>query len=94
MRLTRREYLRLAGCAGISRLTGLAAELAAPLFVEIPPKASAISFTHDAAMSQRRHLPETMGAGVAFLDYDNDGWMDLYMVNAGPCDFYSPSKPV
>ena len=45
-------------------------------------------------MSQRRHLPETMGAGVAFLDYDNDGWMDLYMVNSGPCDFYTPAKPV
>ena len=45
-------------------------------------------------MSPRRHLPETMGAGVAFLDYDNDGWMDLYLVNAGPCDFYTPTKPV
>jgi len=45
-------------------------------------------------MSPRRHLPETMGAGVAFLDYDNDGWMDLYLVNAGPCDFYTPAKPV
>ena len=44
-------------------------------------------------MSQRRHLPETMGAGVAFIDYDNDGWMDLYFVNSGPCDFYTPSKP-
>ena len=45
-------------------------------------------------MSPRRHLPETMGAGVAFLDYDNDGWMDLYMVNSGPSDFYTPSKPI
>jgi len=69
-------------------------ETAPPLFLEIPPKSSGIAFVHDAAMSQRRHLPETMGAGVAFLDYDNDGWMDLYFVNAGPCDFYTPSKPV
>ena len=35
-----------------------------------------------------------MGAGVAFIDYDNDGWMDLYLVNSGPSDFYTPSKPV
>jgi hypothetical protein len=27
---------------------------------------------------------------VAFLDYDNDGWMDIYLVNSGPSDFYRP----
>ncbi len=94
MHLTRREYLRLASCAAASRLTAFPVEAAAPLFVEVPPKVSGISFVHDSAMSPRRHLPETMGAGVAFLDYDNDGWMDLYLVNAGPCDFYTPAKPV
>ena len=36
------------------------------------------------------YLPETIGSGCAFLDYDHDGWMDLYLVNSGPCDFYSP----
>ncbi len=45
-------------------------------------------------MSAHRYLPETMGPGLAFLDYDNDGWMDLYLVNSGPCDFYTPSKPL
>ena len=94
MHLTRRQWLQLGTCAGISRLSGLPAGPSSPLFVEIPPKVSGISFMHDAAMSARRHLPETMGAGVAFLDYDNDGWMDLYLVNAGPCDFYTPSKTV
>ena len=38
------------------------------------------------------YLPETLGPGCAFLDYDNDGWMDIYLVNSGPCDFYTPSK--
>jgi hypothetical protein len=45
-------------------------------------------------MSPERYLPETMGPGVAFLDYDNDGWMDIYMVNSGPCDFYKPDRPL
>jgi enediyne biosynthesis protein E4 len=36
------------------------------------------------------YLPETTGAGCAFLDYDNDGWLDIYLVNSGKCDFYSP----
>jgi hypothetical protein len=91
---TRREWLWLTAGAGASRLTGSPAPAAPPLFLEISPQSSGIAFVHDAAMSPRRHLPETMGAGVAFLDYDNDGWMDLYFVNSGPCDFYTPSKPV
>jgi hypothetical protein len=40
------------------------------------------------------HLPETVGPGCAFVDYDNDGWMDIYLVNSGPCDFYQPAKPL
>jgi hypothetical protein len=39
-------------------------------------------------------LPETTGAGCAFLDYDNDGWMDIYLVNSGRCDFYDPAPPL
>lgn len=42
-------------------------------------------------MSDDRFLPETTGAGCAFLDFDNDGWMDLYLVNSGPSDFYKPT---
>ncbi len=35
-----------------------------------------------------------MGAGCAFFDYDNDGWMDIYLVNSGKCDFYDPNPPL
>jgi enediyne biosynthesis protein E4 len=45
-------------------------------------------------MSPNRYLPETLGPGCAFLDYDNDAWMDLYLVNSGPCDFFQPTKPL
>ena len=40
------------------------------------------------------YLPETTGAGCGFLDYDNDGWMDIYLVNSGKCDFYDPQPPL
>jgi hypothetical protein len=40
------------------------------------------------------YLPETTGAGCAFFDYDNDGWMDIYLVNSGRCDFYHPQPPL
>src|SRR5688572_16589110 len=32
----------------------------------------------------RYFLPEVMGGGAAWLDYDLDGWLDLYLVNGGP----------
>ncbi len=40
------------------------------------------------------YLPETTGAGCAFIDYDNDGWMDIYLVNSGECDFFKPQPPL
>ena len=43
---------------------------------------------------RRDFLPETTGAGCAFFDYDNDGWMDIYLVNSGKCDFFDPNPPL
>ena len=59
-------------------------------FLEIPPSASGINWTHSNGRSAEMFLPETTGAGCAFLDYDNDGWMDMYLVNSGQCDFFNP----
>ena len=98
---SRRDFLRVAGLAGVAaaaglpswRTTGLRA--APPVFEEIPPSVSGITWVHENAMSPERYLPETMGPGVAFFDYDNDGWMDLFMVNSGgPVDFYTPKAPL
>jgi enediyne biosynthesis protein E4 len=63
-------------------------------FIEVPSSASGITFKHTAAHSAQKYLPETTGAGCAFLDYDNDGWMDIYFVNSGKCDFYNPDPPL
>ncbi|HEX8872125.1 MAG TPA: VCBS repeat-containing protein, partial [Candidatus Acidoferrum sp.] len=64
------------------------------LFEEIPPSQSGIHWRHVAGMSPEKHLPETSGAGCAFLDFDGDGWMDIYLVNSGKCDFYDPKPPL
>jgi hypothetical protein len=40
-----------------------------------------LHFTHNNAASGKKYLPETMSSGVAFLDYDNDGWQDILLVN-------------
>ncbi|MGH9762209.1 MAG: FG-GAP repeat domain-containing protein, partial [Blastocatellia bacterium] len=64
------------------------------LFEEIPSAISGITWVHENAMSPDRYLPEAIGPGCAFFDYDNDGWMDIYLVNSGACDFWKPSKPI
>jgi enediyne biosynthesis protein E4 len=65
-----------------------------PYFEPIAPEQTGIVWKHDNAMSVRRYLPESMGPGVAIFDYDNDGWMDLYFVNSGPADFFTPDHPL
>jgi hypothetical protein len=98
--LSRRALLRNIGIlAGTSRLASLPFLLgenatALPAFEEIPPSLSGITWTHTAGKSAAKHLPETSGAGCAFLDYDNDGWMDIYLVNSGKTDFYDPPRPL
>jgi len=63
-------------------------------FEEVPPKTSGITWVHNNAHSPERHLPETVGSGCAFFDYDNDGWMDIYLVNSGSADFFTPTTPL
>src|SRR5215831_10114632 len=68
--------------------------MAAVTFQEVPASKSGITWVHNNAHSEERYIPETVGPGCAFLDYDNDGWMDIYLVNSGPCDFYTPQRPL
>jgi len=104
---SRRDFLRLLGVAGLStaarvspfgpRVLAAAARAqstGSPVFEEVPAAASGISWVHENAMSPNRYLPETMGPGVAFFDYDNDGWTDIFMVNSGAADFYTPGTPL
>src|SRR6202171_1114623 len=65
-----------------------------PRFTSIPASQSGITWQHVNGRSPEYYLPETTGAGCAFLDYDNDGWMDIYLVNSGRCDFYDPQPPL
>lgn len=54
-----------------------------PLRFEDVTADSGVEFVHDSGRSGAKHLPETMGAGVAWLDFDGDGWLDLFLVQSG-----------
>ena len=70
--------LSAAGCfaqapKGADRAAGIT-------FRDITQRAG-LHFLHNNGAFGKKYLPETMGPGVAFIDYDNDGWPDIFLVN-------------
>ena len=63
------------------------------VFVDVR-QAAGITFRHDAAASEDKYYIETMGSGVGWIDYDQDGLLDLYFVQQGPTKLYKPSQPL
>jgi len=96
MRFTRRQLLALLSAGGATAgwrpLRAVTPER--PLFEEVPAKSSGIVWVHENAKSPERFLPETLPPGCAIFDYDNDGWMDIFLVNTGESDFFKPKKPL
>lgn len=87
--MNRRSFLlSLAGLASASRLR-LPEAWAAPSeqssspgfrLVDVASRAG-IQFRHNSGAYGGKFLPETMGSGCAFLDYDGDGWQDVLLIN-------------
>ncbi len=69
--------------AGLFALFGLAATLPPHgiTFADVTSQAG-IHFTHNAGRAGKKYLPETLGAGCAFFDFDGDGWPDILLVNS------------
>jgi hypothetical protein len=58
-------------------------------FVDITV-ASGVRFQHVSSHTSKKYLPETMGSGVALFDYDNDGRLDIFLVNGAPLSDPTP----
>ena len=85
--MNRRHFL--AGMAGLASTSGLRLDaLAAPApasspgfrLVDVSQRAG-VHFRHNSGAYGGKLLPETLGAGCAFLDYDGDGWQDILLIN-------------
>jgi enediyne biosynthesis protein E4 len=82
--MNRREFLgTVAGaCAGVwdAPFAAAAGTTPAVRFVDVTD-AAGIAFRHNSGAYGGKLLPETLGSGCAFLDYDADGWQDILLVN-------------
>lgn len=71
---------RSSGLTGGPSLLGPEGKGFPPQFADVTKQAG-ISFVHNSGAFGQKYLPETLGAGCAFLDYDNDGWLDILLIN-------------
>jgi len=63
-----------------------------PSFIDIAASAG-LRLPLVAGSSSRRYIIEAMGSGVAFLDFDNDGWLDVFLVNGSRLGPAPPGQP-
>jgi enediyne biosynthesis protein E4 len=59
------------------------------IFKDISVSSGLAKWQHVMGTAQKKYILETDGSGVALLDYDNDGWLDIYLVNGSTYDALS-----
>jgi hypothetical protein len=71
-----------------------ASEPAIPVHYTDVRESAKITFQQDSTQTEEKYYLETMGTGVAWIDYDQDGLMDLYFVQSAATDLYKPPHPI
>ena len=94
--ISRRDLLKYIGSVGIG-LTACprawpALQPTSPVtFVDVA-RTAGITFQHENAASPEKYLIETMGSGCGWIDYDQNGLLDLYLVNGAATHVYKPKQ--
>ena len=84
--MRRRDFLRASAgaslLAGLDKLSAVQASTFNPgfRFTDVT-RAAGVAFQHHSGAFGKKYLPETLGPGCAFLDYDNDGWQDILLID-------------
>src|ERR1700727_3937061 len=78
--ITRRDFLQAFAAMGLALPAPLLAS-PLPLFDAKHPRG--LDFHHVNSPTPQKYLIETMGGGVALFDYNNDGLLDIFLVNSG-----------
>jgi len=94
---SRRRFLSLLSAIGIgqllpARLIGVDAP-AKPIFSDVTTEAG-ITWRQFNGFSPDRYLIETMGGGVGLFDFDDDGWLDIFLVNGGETPRGRSERPI
>jgi enediyne biosynthesis protein E4 len=74
------DRIGLRFCSGLLAMASVVAS-STPIFEVAQPRG--LDFTHQNSPTPQKYLIETMGGGVALLDYNNDGLLDIFLVNSG-----------
>ena len=79
--------------AGARQANGTAPDPAGPVFTDVT-SAAGIRFRHNNGAFGKKYLPETLGSGCAFLDFDSDGWQDILLINSKNLPGRSGAPPI
>ena len=94
---SRRDLLKKMASAGwalaANKVLPQAQKATQVTFVDVSASAG-ITFRHDNAASPDKYLIETMGSGCGWIDYDQNGLLDLYLVNGAATHVYTPKQPL
>jgi hypothetical protein len=96
----RAHQVLIAALLAFAPVPALPAQTTPPASATVPAnfveetKVRGINFQHQAPHSSRKYLLETMGSGVALFDYDNDGRLDIFLVNGAPFPDFVPKGTI